>query len=123
LQPSRDSLVVAGAELLTWLQQVNSQFAKECLPSYYSSFEEFFADAPTGIWEEIGSHTFEELMEEQSDGESIFDRISKSVSALDVKARGAILVSLVEAHMFRYPDSPFARELGKVLNLNLSGLS
>ena len=87
-----------------------------------TNFGDYVRKYPTSFWGDMGDNDYELLVAKTKRGESILDKIAWYSINTKSEISGEILVGFVEGHMFKRPDSPLAKELGDMIDRDLSGL-
>lgn len=112
----REQLIDTNFRFVSWLRRNFPEVMGMVLErSLYHSFGECVRETPTLFWSYVGEQDYAILTKRSETGESILDRVAAIVKRSPPPVENEILVGFAEGHMFRYPDSPLARELSEAI--------
>ncbi len=112
----REQLIDVNFRFVSWLRrnfpEVKDRILQRC---FCDSFGELVRETPTMFWSCVGEQEYAILTKKAEGGESILDRVAAIVKRSPPPVENEILIGFAEGHMFRYPDSPLARELSEAI--------
>lgn len=118
----RERLIDTNFRFVSWLRrnfpEVKDALLLDCV---YDSIGELVRETPTLFWAHVGERDYAVLTKKSESGESILDRVAAIVKRAPPPVENEILVGFAEGHIFRYPDSPLARELSEAIGHNRLG--
>ncbi len=112
----RERLIDTNFRFVSWLRRNFPEVMEPVLRrSLYGSFGELVRTTPTLFWSHVGEQEYAVLTRKSENGESILDRVAAIVRQSPRPVENEILIGFAEGHMFRFPQSPLARELSEAI--------